>query len=237
MGESVGNTMFMTTEKLRDLQTKCATSIAKNLVECNRYGNKKLDAQLVGAESFAEWKTVVAIMRWTAYKALAELNKTAGKESAEAVNLDEVYTDLRRVLTIVGEVNGVKLYANEALAHLVISASGRLVNDDSEELRTVCTAIREAKKADTIDEEVLEELEARKDVLVHTPDNRNKTVTIQTENSFRLNLEHIIARVIMEQGAKDPAVLLAEEEARKEARRAANKARRQAKRAEAKASK
>lgn len=222
--------MFKTETEIRTIQARCEKAIAKELIEMNRYANKKVDAKSIGAEALSEWKTAVSILRWSAYKAFQKYTLTAGKESAEAVNLDEVYTDTRRLLAVLGDVNGSKLYANAELVALIVAKSGREVNENSSELQTVLDDIKNAE-----DEESLSVLKEQKKALIDTVDNRHKIATIATENTFRLAVEHIIANIIMEQGAEDPAVIMAREEARKEARKAANKARRQEKRAAEKA--
>ena len=220
-------------------------SLATNLVYNNRFATKKINAEQVGAETASAWTLAIKVLHRSAYAVYEYCENNGLRIDDNSINKNEVFEDLKRILTKIGDVNGRKLYANETAVNLIIGYAGKRANKDSDELKDVLADIREKKKAteeaegeelETLNAE-LDELEERKKALIEAPDNRFKQATITSDNAFRLEVEHLCARAIIEQNAKSLAELDAEDAARDAARKAKNKARKAAKRLAEKAAK
>lgn len=219
------------------------SALANNLVYNNRFATKKINAEQVTAETASAWALAIKVLHHSAYKVYEYCENNCLRVEDDTVDKTEVYSDFKRLLNHIGDVNGHKLYANESAINLIISYAGKRTNKDSDELTTVLSDIREKKKAidDTEGEELetlkadLEALEEQKKALLEAPDNRLKQPTRTSDTAFRLEVEHLCARAISDQKAKSSAELDAEEEARKEARKAKAKARKAAKKAKANA--
>lgn len=215
------------------------TNLQNVLVYNNRFANVKISAEQISAESFAEWKTLVSNLHRAAYKVYALCENSGMKVESASVNKSEVFEALRAILEAIGNVNEHKLYANAEAAITIISYSGKRSNVDAPELQLCKSRINNAKKelklsgclngisADYISnlEQNLTTLEAEKETLMATADMCHKQPTKTSDNAFRLDLEHFLARVITGQLAKTLEELDAEEAARKEARKASAKAR------------
>lgn len=214
----------------------------------NRFANKLLNADQLGAEALQEWTTLVVRLHSAAYSVYALCENSNLTVESTSVDKSAVFTALREVLSAVGEVNGHKLVANEELATLIVGYAGKRGNSDSPELQLCLSKIRnrtrELKKYETTNgvkpetiqamKDEIEKLEKEKQTLLDNPDNHIKAPTRTPANTFRLEVEHRLARAITKQKAKSWAELEAEAEARRQARRAKTSAKKQAKKVEAK---
>lgn len=214
------------------------TALINCLVDNNRFANKKLTAEHIGPENFREWKTLVADLHKSAYSIYAECENS--NLSVETANLDlsPVFNALRAILAEFGDVNGHKVNANAELATIVIGYAGKRANHDSPALQLCLSKLRnrmaelaKIEELNGINPDKIAELKAEiadlndeKAELLDSPDNRRKEPTRTTPETFRLEVEHKLARVIAEQQAKSWAELEAEAEAKRKERRAKTKA-------------
>lgn len=215
------------------------TTLANALVYNNRFATAKLNAEQLGAEGFAEWKAIASNLHKASYAVYCQCENSGMKVESTSVDKSAIYDGIRVVLNALGEVNGQKLYANEETAIALVSYAGRRANKDAPELQFCLSRISNAKKELALAEKIngynpeaieaikanIEVLLAEKAVLLATVDMRYKQPTMTSESAFRLDLEHYLARVITGQLAKTPEELLAEAEARKQARKEKAKAR------------
>lgn len=222
---------------------KTTTTLANCLVYNNRFATAKLTADQLGAEDFANWKTLVHNLHRASYAVYCECENSGLKHDDKTVNKSAIFDSVRFILQAIGEVNGHKMVANEQCAIALIGYAGRRANKDAPQLQLVNSQIANKKRELKIAEGMnglqegyidglkaeLEKLEAQKAELLATADMRIKQPTMANESTFRLEVEHFLARTIAEQLAKTLEELDAEEEARKQARREKAKARKQAK--------
>lgn len=219
------------------------TTLVNALVYNNRFASVKLDADQLGAEGLSQWKSIVLGLQRSAYEVGAYCENNGLKVESNTVNKTPVYDALRVILNSLGEVKGHKLYANEEAVIAIIGYACRRANLDSPELKLCLTRMsglrREitlAKSVNGLNPDYIKELEddlakaeEKKVELLATADMRIKQVTMSNASSFRLDLEHYLARVIGGQLAKSLAELDAEEAERKAKRAEKAKARKLAK--------
>lgn len=226
---------------------KNTMNIATALQDClsynNRFATAKLTAEQIGAENLKTWTTLIKGLHMAAYSVYALCENSDLSVESKSVDKSQLYDRIRGILVELGEVNGRVLKANEELATLIVGYAGKRGNQDSPELQLCLSKIRNNKKLQeeyaklngvnpetlTKLEEELKELEEEKNTLLENPDNRIKVPTRNTESTFRLEVEHRLARVIADQQAKSWEDLQAEAEAKKKARKAAKKAKKSAK--------
>ena len=219
------------------------TNLQEMLTYNNRFASAKLDAEQMGAESFAQWKTLITNLHRESYKVYVLCESSGMKAEDSNVDKSGIYTCVKVILDTIGEVKNHKLYANEETAITLIGYSGKRGNVDAPELQYCNSCISNAKKELRLAQEIngynpeaiqalkvrLEELEAQRTELLATADMRYKKPTMNSANGFRLEVEHYFARVINGQMAKTLEELDKEEEERKAKRKANAKARKQAK--------
>lgn len=208
------------------------------LVFNNRFASAKLNAEQLSAESFANWTALVKVLHRECYKTYALCENNGLKAESTTVDKSNIFTAIRDILAVIGNVNGHKVYANAETAIAFISYAGKRGNTDAPELQLCNSELSNARRelakyeelnvkdADYKAERIADlkariaDCEARRASLLETPDMRIKTPTMTNANAFRLDVEHFLARVIAEQNAKSLEQLDAEEAERK-ARRAA----------------
>ena len=213
-------------------------AIADALVYNNRFANVKMSGEQIGVENFAQWKTLLTNLHRQAYTIYATCENQGLKVEDSTIDKSPIYDGIKALLAAVGEVKGHKLYVNEESVIAIVGYAGRRANADSPELQYCNSRINGLRKeikmyealnvADTDYKakrlaemnEQLEVLLAEKSTLLKTVDMRYKQPTMTSENSFRLEVEHFIARAIVGQLAKSLEELDAEAEARKAARKA-----------------
>lgn len=225
------------------MKNSTMSTIAECLVFNNRFASDKLTADQLGAELHKSWVDSVKALHSAAYSVAVKCENDHAQSDAITVDKTALYTALRAILATIGDVNGHKLYANDALATLIIGYANRRANQDSPELQFVRSQISNNKKTlatyettagvnpETIQnlKDSISALEEKRDALIAEADNRIKVVTRTSFNAFRLDVEHALARAISEQNAKTWDELEAEVEARRQARRANTKAKKNAK--------
>lgn len=225
--------------------------LVDSLVYNNRFASVKIDGEQIGAENFAQWKTLVTALHRASYKAYVVCENSGMLAESTDIDKTEIFNAIRGILAFIGDVNEHKLVANAETAIAMIGYSGRRGNVDSAELQfcnsRLSNANRELKKYLEMNvndadhkakvvatmEQTIATLEAERDTLLKTADMRHKAPMMTAFNTFRLDVEHYFARVISGQLAKTLEELDAEAEARRIARNEKAKARK-AKKAEAK---
>lgn len=231
---------------MNNTMTVSATTLQDCLHDNNRFSNHKLTADQIGADNLREWTKLVEDLRSASYAVFAFCENSDLSVESKSVDKTPVYNALREILSVVGEVKGHKLYANEELATLMVGYAGKEGTKRSPELQFCLSQLRnrreELKKSENVNgvnpdyiknlEKEIAELEEKKSALEAQPDNKVSEPTRMSATTFRLKVEHRLARVIDEQKAKTWEELEAEAEARKQARKEAAKARKQAKKAE-----
>ncbi len=228
--------------------TITSTTIQDCLTNNNRYASVRLTADQLGAECLKDWNTMLDNLHSAAYSVYVACENNNLTADSDSVNKSEVYSALRTILSVIGEVNGHKLCANEELATLIISYSGKRANSDSPELQLCLSRLRnrqrelaDAEKYNGVNpdfikmvKEEIEKLDEEKSALLAQPDNRIKKPTRTSTSAFRLEVEHRLARAISDQQAKSWEELEAEAEAKRKERRAKTAAKKQAKKTESK---
>lgn len=219
------------------------TALVDCIVDNNRFATRKLTAEQLGAENFRIWKELIADLHKVAYLAYSDCENNDLAVDNPNIDLNPVFDKLRAILAEFGEINGHKVCANAELATLIIGYSGKRGNVDSPELQFCLSKIRNrqqelAKYENTngVNPEAIENLKAEieslqdeKAELLASPDNRIKKPTRATADSFRLEVEHRLGRLIADQKAKSWEELEAEAEAKRKERRAKTKAKAKAK--------
>lgn len=219
------------------------TNLQNILMLNNRFASTKISAEQLSAESFASWKTLVSNLHRAAYKVYALCENNGMKAESTSVDKSDVFDALRAILEAIGDVNEHKVYANAESAIAIISYAGKRANVDAPELQLCKSRITNIKKELRLAESLngldpnyisnlksnLEKLEEDKATLMATADMCYKQPTKTTDNAFRLDVEHFLARIVTGQLAKTLEELDAEEAERKAARKAAAKARKAAK--------
>lgn len=204
-------------------------SLVEGLVYNNRFANVKLGSDNLNPEDMKVWKSLISALHESAYSVYAFCeNNNLQADSAE-VDKSAVFAALRPIMAELGEVNGHRMLANAELATLIIGYSGKRGNCDSPELQFCLSKLRNRQKEladyektngvnpDSIKslKEEIDKLEEEKKALLSAPDNRIKQPTRTTANSFRLEVEHRIARAIAEQQAMSWEALEARDKERK----------------------
>lgn len=220
------------------------------LVYNNRFASEKINGEQIGVEAFSNWKNLVENLHRAAYSAYVACENSGLVAESTSIDKTEIFNAIREILATIGNVNGHKMYANAEMAIAMIGYSGRRANKDAGELQ-LCTSrinnlkseISKYRELNVSDEEYkatkiaemeqsLAALEEEKATLLKTADMRIKQPTRTNFNTFRLEVEHFLARVITGQLAKTLEELDAEEAERAEKRKAAAKARKAKKNAQ-----
>lgn len=223
------------------------TALVDCLVDNNRFATRKINADQIGAENFRDWKDLIANLHKSAYTVYSQCENNDLSVDNPNLDFSKVFYSIRAILEELGEINGHKLTANAELATLIVGYSGKRANVDSPDLQLVNSKIRnrqrelaEYEKTNGVNPEAIEnmnqeiaDLVEERTELLDKPDNRIKAPTRTNFETFRLEVEHRLARVIADQKAKTWAELEAEAEAKRQERRAKTKAKKAAAKAEA----
>ena len=124
-----------------------SNTIMNALVYNNRFANEKITGDQIGVENFETWKTMLENLHRAAYAAYVVCENSG--LTAESVSIDKtaVFDAIRPILSVIGDVNGHKLYANAEMAVAMIAYSGKRANKDAGELQLVNSQISNTKKA------------------------------------------------------------------------------------------
>lgn len=224
----------MSTEKNVTVNSPIVNAIIDN----NRYANRRLNAEQIGASSFAEWKTLCRNLQRAAYKVHEHCQNSGMRVENSTVDKSEIYATVRAILNAFGEVKGHKLYANEETAIIMIDYASKTGNKKDpkyayaeDKLNNRKKELKRLESINGVDPAAIAELKAEiaklttdLDALKETPDMKIKEATMASEQSFRFNAEHYFARVITGQMAKSLEQLDKEDEERKARRKATAKA-------------
>lgn len=220
------------------------TALVDSLVFNNRFGNKKLTGDQIGAENLHNWKNLVEALHKASYDVyvLCE-NDEPTEEDLAALDMSKVYEALRNIYAQIGEVNGHKMYVTSKIATLCVAKSGtgngNWYAPDMQfamsKLSNAKKLLRDYQKTNGVNPEAIKEqedlIESISDeiaTLKDTPDMWHKTATRVKPESFRADVERSIARAIAGQKAKTWDELEAEEQKRKDDRKAKRQAKRRA---------
>lgn len=202
------------------------TIFAQALADNRNYKNARIDGNSVGVSNARAWRKAIIALRYPAYKIRAYRHDSMGGNSiAEAVDMNPFYTALRVVIDLIGEIKGAKLHAQN-LAEEIIAHSSRIrVIDITPEMAHARNVKREARKALTEDEneetlQAYEEACAEVERLEGEAGNCKKLFEIQTESAFIRAVEIALGDAVTGQMMKTVEEVMAEEEAKRQARRA-----------------
>ena len=223
--------------------TNTNKALVDTLVFNNRFASKSVDGEQITAEGLSTWKGLVDKLHRAAYSAYVVCENSGLKAESNDIDKTEIFNAIREILATIGEVNSHKMYANAEMAVAVIGYSGKRANKDAPELQYCVSRIRNKQqeiskyeelsvadaeyKATKLAEmnESLAALIEEKNTLIKTADMRIKQPTRTSASTFRLDVEHFLARAITGQLAKSLAELDAEDAERKAKRAEAAKAR------------
>lgn len=219
---------------------KTTTIYAEALSDNRNYKNARMDGKTIGVSESRTWNNAVKAMRYPAY-AIAQYRHAnlANTEVVAPCDLSPLYTALRTVLDLVGEVNGAKLHA-ENIAEVVIANASRIRTIDiSNEMATARYEKRQAKKAldedDTVENQTAyDNAKAEVERLESEPNNCKKLFEINAESAFVKAVEIALGDAINGQCMKTAEQVQAEEEAKRQARRAKTAEKKKAKKAQTK---
>ena len=209
------------------------TNLSVILSANNRQKSVKVTAQQISPEDFKLWTGAVAQLHEVAYKVYSAREDQGLRDENSAVDLTPVYEKLRTVLSLIGEVNGSRLFASADSVNQVIAKSGNPNgNKDSEALLSLISeynaenaVLRTYQKYNGVSAETItaketqvEDLKTRIAALKKVDGNRIAQPKPVSPNVFRLEVEHMLARAIDEQNAKTWEEVQAEIAERKAAR-------------------
>lgn len=187
-------------------------------------------------------RTALEAMRIPAYRIAVERFNAASSDAPVQVDMSPLYEVTRNLCTLLGEVNGAPLHA-ENLVDLIVAQSMRtrwidLTHEMADAHRLLHDA-RVAQKDDPSEEneKEVERLHEECKRLEKIPGNCRKNREAVTETVFVKTVTELIGAIINKQQAKSVGQVLAEEAERKEAMKARAKARKAAKAKAAKAAK
>lgn len=224
-----------------------ATTLAEALaLNATMYKNRRISDDTVSdAQVVKTWKESVEALRLSAYAVAKCRHNNIFAETKTDVSLDPVYDCIRPIIDLIGEVNGLKLSAEDCVEPIIgFSARYKSIDTTKEMAAARCkkeSASRLLKQAvkDGADPDVISALEASfkaKAEIVSDMEkiagNCRQEFTIATESAFMKSMEHLFGDAVAKQAAKSTEEIKAEIEAKKaerKARKAAKKAKAEAK--------
>jgi hypothetical protein len=219
---------------------KTTTIYAEALADNRNYKNARMDGKTIGVSESRTWNNAVKAMRYPAY-AVAQYRHAnlANAEIVTPCDLSPLYSALRVILDLVGEVNGAKLHAENIAETVIANASRIRTIDISNEMAAARYEKRNAKKALDEDEneettKAYEDAKAEVERLESLPGNCKKLFEINSDSAFVKAVEVALGDAINGQCMKTAEQVAAEEEAIRQARRAKTAAKKAAKKAQAK---
>lgn len=215
---------------------KTMSIFAEALIDNTNYKNARINGAAVGVSNAREWMGAVKALLIPAY-AVREyrFNHMGDTETVVPYDQSALYDALRKVLDLVGEVNGDKLDAVNCAEEIIANAMRFRVIDTSEEMAHARCMKKNAREA--LSEDESEEAQAEYDKWVEEckrlealPGNCKKIPDIQSEGTFVKAVETLLGNAITKQKAKSVEQVLAEKKAREDERKAKAKANKKAKR-------
>lgn len=196
---------------------------------------KSLSLQKVlDSDDVATLRATLSGMRFPAYTVWSTRFDNA--KSAEKVNVDmtPLYTRVKALCDLIGEVNGAPIHA-ENLVELFVAEAHRVRKIDITPEMAHAHALRKSAKErmeeNDSDENVAEfnRLDAECKLMENTPGNCRDQHEPVAESTFVTKCSRLVGAIINDQQAKSVEQVQAEEAARKEAMKARAKARKAAK--------
>lgn len=213
---------------------KTMSIYAEALINNREYKSMKINGEAVGVSNARAWISAVKALRIPAY-AVREYryNHMGDTEVVAPCDQSILYEAIRKVLEMVGEVNGAKLDALNVAEEVIASAMRFRVIDTSNEMAHARAMKKSAREA--LEEDDSEEAQAEYDKWVEEckrlealPGNCKKIPDIQAEGTFVKNVETLLGDAILKQKAKSVDEIMAEIKKKEEERKAKAKARKQA---------
>ena len=214
--------------------------IAAYLVNNYRAGSKTILSKELLREDYQAWKDAMQSLLDAAYDVRCQQENDNLRNEDKTTDKTAVYTAVRNIFAIIGEVNGYKMYANCDIVDNVIAYAARKGTEKSDELKSVEKDIKDLDKLlETWTEgELHNQLKQKRAELLKKKsevESEDYAVTRKPKRvspkTFTADVENRLARAIDEQLIKTREQLAAEEAARKEARKEAARKRNAAKRA------
>ena len=199
----------------------------------------RVNADKVGVDIFPKWRVAENAAFEAFYRYADARRKAAAMGEAATIDKDisdKAFAALRELLNLIGEVNGHKLYANDAMLNTVAALSmvakkplaGEAFTQESvvANLRKQVNGIKNGMDAAYVENitRQFEEAKIRLAELKKLEGSCKVEYTRVNANKFYLELENALATIINIQDATPWEVLEKEEAERKAARKAARKA-------------
>lgn len=216
--------------------TNTMSVFAEALINNREYKSMRINGEAVGVANAREWSTAVKSLRIPAY-AIREYryNHMGDAEVVAPCDQSALYTALRAVLDMVGEVNGMKLDTHNCAEEIISSAMRFRVIDISPEMAHARYMKKSAKE--DLDTFGTEKAQADYDKWVDEckrlealPGNCKKIPDVQSEGTFVKTVEMLLGDAILKQKAKSVDEIMAEIAKKEEERKAKAKARQLARR-------
>lgn len=215
--------------------TTTMSVFAEALIDNRKYKDMRVNGNAVGVANARLWSNAVKNILPHAY-AVAEYNYNHMGDSADAAPCDKsnLYASIRALNKLIGEVNGDMLNPVNIADCVVAKAmifKAKDLTDEMAHARCDLTVARKAKNEDASEENIARYNAAKAEVerLENLPDNCRKDPTMQSEAAFVKAVEIMLGDAIKKQHARPLAEILAEKEAKKNARKAAANKRKAAK--------
>ena len=208
---------------------------AQALISNREYKNARIDGKSVGVSEYRTWESAVKALRIPAYAVrVYRHNHMGDTEEVKPCDQSALYAALRKVLDLVGEVNGAKLDAKNC-AEEIIAQSMRIKTIDTSEPMAHARCMKKAAK-EALNENPTEANQTNYDhwtaevkTLESTAGNCKKIVDVQYESTFVKSVELLLGDAISKQKAKSAEEVQAEIAAKEAERKAKKKAANQAK--------
>lgn len=215
------------------------TKIAEAILYGNKFTNIKVNGDSVGVETFKSWETACNNLEHSLYDVIA---KSQNYQLDEEADLNKVFANFRTLADLLGDVNGFKLRCNieDALAIAPYTLTDGTKDAPEMQLaKSTKTYYRNMVKTylatPGVNPKAVEEAQTNLKLATDKVEELKKVENMSTkepkmvaESSFRLKLEHYLARKIEGQLTKTYDELKAEEDARIAKRKAKRQAKRQA---------
>lgn len=211
--------------------TNKTTLIAQALADNRNYKNARINANILGSVSEArKWQSAVKTLRLQAYNIYKHNHDAmSNATNVKPINLNKFYDDIRKVLELIGDVNGFKLNANNC-AQAIIAVSAKIKTIDiTPEMAHAHNEKSLAKKAlkNAMTDEEIKEAETNLDkwteeveTLESEPGNCKKIFDVQSETAFIKSVEILLGDAITKQSMRTVEDIQAEIDAKKAERKA-----------------
>lgn len=233
----------------------CKTAMIDCLIDNNRFNNRRINAEQIGAKDFRTWTNLMADLHKVAYKVY---EATENHTDTEAPRSD-LFKHVKLILSVIGDLELVDKdgnthkapvtiddkFAND-IADLCANYAGKIGKDKAPELQynesKLANARTMLKKYQALNgvnpdaikalEDEIAELEEEHDDLMNTPDMCKGKPTVASPGTFRQKFEAHLARTIEGQKAKSWEEYQEEKAAKKKKSNKKANERKRAKRAE-----